>query len=186
VRRLGALLPDARVWGATRIAAIGPGTVAALADLHLGVDLAPERAVAEELLAAFPDPDGPGTVLLARAAVARDVLPDGLAGRGWAVEVVEAYRTLPADPSEAAVADAAAADAICFTSSSTVTNYLAAAGREAVPPVVVCIGPVTAATARAAGLTVAAEAAAPTIPALVDALTAVLDRPPPAPPAPSA
>ena len=59
-------------------------------------DLVPERFVAEALLDAFPaaGPDG-GTVLLARAAVARDVLPEGLAARGWAVDVVEAYRTEP-------------------------------------------------------------------------------------------
>ena len=175
-RRLADLLPDARAWAGTRIAAIGSGTAAALAEYRLLADLVPERSVAEGLLDVFPSAStaraapptptavapryvaptaGQGrTVLLARAAVARDVLPDGLAAKGWEVDVVDAYRTQPVAPSPD-VADAAArADAICFTSSSTVTNYLAVAGVERVPPIVACIGPVTADTARAAGVSV--------------------------------
>ena len=60
-------------------------------------DLVPPRFVAESLLDAFPDPPaaGQGRVLLVRAAVARDVLPAGLAARGWRVDVVDAYRSLP-------------------------------------------------------------------------------------------
>ena len=70
-----------------------------------------------------------------------------------------------------------------FTSSSTVTNLLAAAGPEAVPPVVAAIGPVTAATAREHGLTVDVEADVHTIDGLVDALCAwAADHPgPPSP-----
>jgi uroporphyrinogen-III synthase len=64
----------------------------------------------------------------------------------------------------------AAADVVTFTSSSTVTRFLEVAGPERVPPVVACIGPVTAATARDAGLTVAVEAPEHTIPGLVAAL----------------
>ena len=75
-------LPDARALGGVAVAAIGPGTADALADGNIRADLVPERFVAESLLEAFPAPpaDG-GRVLLARAAVARDTLPDGLAGR---------------------------------------------------------------------------------------------------------
>jgi uroporphyrinogen III methyltransferase/synthase len=182
VGRLCDLLPDSRAWGTTRIAAIGPGTAAALADRHLIADLVPPRFVAESLLEAFPPPP-PGSgaaVLLARAAVARDVLPEGLAAAGWDVEVAEAYRTVRADPPPSALDAAAGADAICFTSSSTVTNYLEIAGRDHVPRVVVCIGPVTAATARAAGLTVTAEAPVHTIEGLVDTVVDVMAGPPPA------
>ena len=124
-------------------------------------DLVPERFVAESLLEAFPAPPSgrPGRVLLARAAVARDVLPDGLRAQGWVVDVVEAYRTRPAELTPVQRAALTGADAVTFTSSSTVDNFVAAVGVDAVPPVVVCIGPVTAETARRHGLTVTAEAA---------------------------
>ena len=103
----------------------------------------PSEFVAESLLDALPDrpTDRPGRVLLARAAVARDVLPDGLRARGWEVDVVEAYRTVPGAADRGTLDAAATADAITFTSSSTVTHYLDLAGPERVPPVVACIGP---------------------------------------------
>ena len=128
----------------------------------------------------FPTPidAATGRILLARAAVARDVLPDGLRARGWTVDVVEAYRTRAVAPDAAAIAAARAADIITFTSSSTVDRYLEGAGPDAIPPVVACIGPVTAATARERGLTVTVEASVHSIDGLVDALVAfVLDRP---------
>jgi uroporphyrinogen-III synthase len=128
--------------------------------------------VAESLLDAFPP--GPGRVLLPRAAVARDVLPAGLAERGYTVDVVEAYRTVIGRPSSEALGAAATASAVTFTSSSTVTNFLAVAGDLPVPPVVACIGPVTADTARAAGLTVDVVAAEHTIDGLVAALVGAL------------
>ncbi len=173
VGRFFAEVPDARSLGSVAVAAIGPGTAQALAAQRVVADLVPERFVAESLLDAFPDPPvGGGRVLLARAAVARDVLPDGLQAQGWEVDVVDAYRTRPATPSEVDLERAAHADAITFTSSSTVTNYLAAAGPGAVPPVVACIGPVTAATARAEGLQVDVEADVHTVAGLTDALVA--------------
>ena len=139
-------------------------------------DLVPEEFVAESLLDAMPagPTDRSGRVLLARAAVARDVLPDGLRARGWEVDVVEAYRTVPAAADPDVLAAAAAADAITFTSSSTVTHYLDLAGADQVPPTVVCIGPVTAETARSHGLGVTAVAAEHTIDGLVEVLTATL------------
>ncbi|MBA2625109.1 MAG: uroporphyrinogen-III synthase, partial [Acidimicrobiia bacterium] len=99
----------------------------------------------------------------------------GLGAKGWEVDAVEAYRTVPATPSPEALAAAAEADAIAFTSASTVDGYLAAAGHDAVPPAVVCIGPVTADAARAAGLTVAAVADPHTVEGLADAVVAVLE-----------
>jgi len=170
VERFVGVLRDARAFGSTRIACIGPGTTAALAGHNLVADLVPDRFVAEALLAAFPP--GPGRVLLPRAAVARAVLPDGLTARGWQVSVVEAYRTAAAQPAADVVARAAAADAITFTSSSTVTNYLAVAGRDSVPGFVACIGPVTATTAREAGLVVDLVATDHSVAGLVAALAA--------------
>ena len=130
----------------------------------------PERFVAEGLLDELPG--GPGRVLLARAEVARDVLPDGLAARGWAVDVVDVYRTVPASVTPTELERVRHADAITFTSSSTVEHFVALAGADAVPPVVACIGPVTAATARRLGLHVDVEATEHTIDGLVAALVA--------------
>jgi uroporphyrinogen III methyltransferase / synthase len=162
---------DARALGGVRLATIGPGTAAALAGAWLVPDLVPDRYVAEALLDAFPDPSASGNrVLLVRAAVARDVLPAGLAGRGWEVDVVDAYRSEPVPLSEARAKALAAAEIVTFTSSSTVTNLLAAAEGRPLPPVVAAIGPVTAATARDHGLDVAVEAEVHTIDGLVDAL----------------
>ncbi|MBA2496593.1 MAG: uroporphyrinogen-III synthase, partial [Acidimicrobiia bacterium] len=179
-------LPDTRALGGVGVAAIGPGTAAALARYRVVADLVPERFVAESLLAAFPAAPGGfgvgapagqkrgGRVLLARATVARDVLPDGLRAMGWEVAVVEAYRTVAAHADPAMLTRAAAAEVITFTSSSTVERYLELAGPDRVPPVVACIGPVTAATARARGLHVAVEASVHTVAGLLDALVAHL------------
>jgi uroporphyrinogen III methyltransferase/synthase len=171
---LGAVGSDTRALGGRRVAAIGPGTADALAGAGVRADLVPERFVAESLLEAFPS--GPGRVLLPRAAVARDALPAGLTERGFTVDVVEAYRTIVGRPSSEALAAAATASAVTFTSSSTVTNYLAVTGDLPVPPVVACIGPITADTARAAGLSVDVVAAEHTIDGLVTALVGTLGR----------
>jgi uroporphyrinogen III methyltransferase/synthase len=169
---LAAVGADTRALARVKVAAIGPGTAEALAGGGVRADLVPERFVAESLVAAFPP--GGGRVLLPRAAVARDALPAGLAERGYTVDVVEAYRTVVGRPAPEALAAAATADAVTFTSSSTVTNYLTVAGDLPVPPVVACIGPVTADTARAAGLTVDVVAAEHTIDGLVSALVEAL------------
>jgi uroporphyrinogen III methyltransferase / synthase len=155
-----------------RLAAIGPGTAEALAVHGLHVHLVAARSVAEALLAAFPPPSsrGRGRVLLPRAAVARDVLPEGLRARGWQVDVVQAYRTTSARPPWDAIAAARGAHAITFTSASTVTNCVELLGREAIPPLLVCIGPLTAEAARRHGLTVTAVAAVHTINGLIEAL----------------
>ena len=167
VERTFAEVPDVRSVRA-RVAAIGPGTAEALARHRVVADLVPERFVAEGLLDAFPD--GPGKVLVARATVARDVLPEGLRAKGWGVDVVDAYRTVAADVDDQTLARAADADAITFTSSSTVERWLDLAGAARTPKVIACIGPVTAATARDRGLHVTVEATAHTINGLVDAL----------------
>lgn len=175
VHRTFAHVPDARQLAGVQVAAIGPGTAAALARYRVVADLVPERFVAESLLEALPapPPEG-GRVLLARAAVARDVLPEGLRAAGWEVDVVEAYRTERAELDDDRRAAVASADAVTFTSSSTVANLCDAIGPEGVPATVVSIGPVTSATARDRGLVVAAEASPHTIDGLVAAVLATL------------
>ncbi len=169
-RTMGALV-DARALGGVKVAAIGPATAQALAESKLVADLVPAEYVAESLLAALGTPPaGGGRILVSRAAVARDVLPDGLAAAGWDVDVVEAYRTVRPEPTDRQRSELADADVVTFTSSSTVTNFVTAFDTESVPPTVACIGPVTAATARDLGLTVDVEASVHTIDGLVDAL----------------
>jgi uroporphyrinogen-III synthase len=100
----------------------------------------------------------------------------GLEAKGWDVDAVEAYRTAPEAVSHDVLRGAGQADAICFASASAVDSYVDQANNAgaAVPPVVACIGPITAATARARGLEVSAEASEHTLDGLVSALAAVL------------
>ena len=146
---------DSRALAGLKVAVIGPGTAVALERFGVRADLVPERFVAESLLAAFPTPNAPGErVLLARAEQARDVLPEGLERNGYAVDIVPVYRTVTAepDPVELARVRAGEFDAITFTSSSTVDNFCRIVGPIAGDPVIVSIGPVTSASATAAGL----------------------------------
>lgn len=157
----------------TRLAVVGPGTADACSHLGLAVDLVPtERFVGEGLVDAFPE--GPGRVVVAQAAGARPAVVDGLRAKGWTVEPVVAYRTEAASVPASVVTAAADADAVTFASASAVTAYLAAGGRRAVPATVVCIGPVTAAAAEDAGLTVAAVATEHTVSGLVEAVVGAL------------
>ncbi|HUI80104.1 MAG TPA: uroporphyrinogen-III C-methyltransferase [Bryobacteraceae bacterium] len=157
-----------------KICAIGPATRAAVEALHLKVDLMGKEYVAEGLLEAFAAHDLAGKrVLLPRAAVARDLVPRELARRGAQVDLVEAYHTvIPEDLAERVAAVLAhKPDAIAFTSSSTVQNFVTAAGARSLDGVkVATIGPVTSQTARGLGLSVAAEAHPFTIDGLVNTI----------------
>jgi len=169
---------DVRALAGVSVAAVGTGTAEALARRGIVADLVPSRFVAEGLLEVFPaPPEGGGKVLLAVAAGARSVLPEGLRAAGWRVEVVEAYRTVPVVPDADTVARIEAADAVTFTSSSTVTNLVDAVGVDGVPAVVASIGPITSATAVARGLTVTVEADPHTVDGLVAALVGALAPP---------
>jgi uroporphyrinogen III methyltransferase / synthase len=151
---------DARALANATVAAIGPGTAAALAERGVIADVVPERFVAEALVEALASvPVAGRPVLVARAAEARDVLPDALRERGARVDVVPLYETVrePADPE--AVEAAQEADYVTFTSSSTVRNLVEALGaRFPRSARIVSIGPVTSATARELGLEVDIEA----------------------------
>ena len=147
-----------------RICAIGPATRQAIENLHLKVDLMPAEYVAESLVEVFRAERLQGRrILLPRAAVARDLIPTELAKLGAEVEVVEAYRNIipknAADRAHEIFGGRKKPDWITFTSSSTVANFLEAAGRDALDGVrIASIGPVTSETAREHGLKVDAEA----------------------------
>jgi len=156
VDRALSLLPDLRALGTVRLAAVGPATAQSLRERQLVADLVAEPASAEGLVSCMPQPsEGANvSVLYPRAAGASPVLADGLRAKGWKVEDVVAYRTvaLPAVASRHLLDRVRAADVITFTSPSTVHAFLEVGGSAAVPPLVACIGPVTAEAARRAGL----------------------------------
>jgi uroporphyrinogen III methyltransferase / synthase len=165
---------DARALSGATIAAIGPGTARALAAHGIAADVVPERFVAEALVEALADVEVEGKrVLVARAAEARDVLPDALRERGSEVDVVALYETVREAPDDAAIAAAQDADYVTFTSSSTVTNLTDALGdRFPARARIVSIGPITSATVREAGLEVAVEADRHDVDGLLTALLA--------------
>lgn len=173
--RLAAALGSRRVPDGTAVAAVGPATADALAAHGFEVALVPERYVGEALVEAFPPPPAgeERPVLVAQAEGARPVVAEGLRAAGWTVDAVVAYRTVAAVVPPALAAEARRADAITFTSGSTVRNALAALGPDGLPPVVACIGPVTAAEAEALGVTVTVVSAESTLASLVDALASV-------------
>jgi uroporphyrinogen-III synthase len=164
--RTGAGTPRARV------AAVGAGTAGALRDRGVEPDLVPERFTTEDLGVAFPS--GDGLVLLPRADIATRDLDDVLSTKGWTPVRVDAYRTVPADELPAGVRTAlrdGTVDAVTFTSASTVDGF---AGLTDLRPPAVCIGPVTAGAARAAGFPVPAEADPHTVDGVVDAVVGLL------------
>jgi len=158
----------------SRICAIGPATKAAVEALHLKVDLMPAEYVAESLVEAFAKETLQfRRILLPRAAVARDLVPRELSRRGATVDVVEAYQTIA--PAGLRARARAILDRkphwITFTSSSTVTNFIAAAGREALAEIkIASIGPITSATLREHQIEPTVEAQPHTIGGLVNAI----------------
>jgi uroporphyrinogen III methyltransferase/synthase len=175
---------DARAFGRTCVAAIGPATAHALRLRGVRADLVARDFVGEALADAIVSHLGDGTsgsrVLLARAEVARDALPDRLRAAGALVDVVAVYRTLSAAPEHVMALRSdlvhGRIDAVTFTSSSTVTNLCDALGDDAATVLahttVASIGPVTSATARERGLRVDAEATTYTLAGMLDALRA--------------
>lgn len=167
-----------------RVAVIGPATATAViaAGVASGVDLMPTQFVAEAFAEALA-PHCPGkSMLLVRAAAARDVLPDRLREAGAAVTIAEAYRNIIPQESIAAlpVLFAPAArpqlDAITFTSASTAHNLSALLDAAActLPAgiALASIGPITSAAMRSLGLEPTVEAQQATLPDLVAALAA--------------
>ncbi len=190
VRQFMGAARDARDFGRAKVAAIGPATAQALRQCNIEADLVPRRFVAESLLEEFAEAGGasaPATstatnrVLLARAEKARDVLPDGLAAKGWQVDVVSVYRTLGVELTDEARQTLADCDVITFMSPSAVEQYVAQCGAGGDSdggasaggggtPAIACVGPITAQAARDLGLSVTVEASVHTAAGLVAAL----------------
>lgn len=164
-----------------KVAAIGTGTATEARNAGFSISLVPENYVGESLIESLAGQIAGKKFLLARASVARDVIPDALRAAGATVDVVDAYQNrMPADAPEKLVqALANGIDAVTFTSSSSV-SHLADAARVAglsfpfagVPAV--SIGPITSATLREAGWEPSIEASRSDIPGLVDAVVKAL------------
>ena len=172
---------DARGLSGLRLCCIGPRTAEELARYGLSADLIPsEEFQAEGVIEALRHAGVTGQrILIPRAAVAREILPEQLRALGADVQVVTAYRTvLPSGDSSDLKDRFRRHDihVITFTSSSTVRNFrrLFDSGEEMKKltegTVVACIGPITAKTAREQGLHVTMTAAQNTVPALVEAI----------------
>jgi len=181
VSRFLAALEGRAVPATVQWAAVGSATARCLAEGGFAPTLVPGEAVSDALAEAFPSAGQSGagsTVLFPRAETVRGALVAGLEAKGWMVDDVVAYRTVAGDPDPGSIVAAGTADAIAFTSSSTVERTVALLGVDGVPPVVVSIGPVTSASARAEGLEVAAEAIDSNIDGLVGAVVSALNPEP--------
>jgi uroporphyrinogen III methyltransferase/synthase len=144
-------LRDARALAGITVAAIGPGTARALRARGIEPDVVPARAVAEGLVEALADVQV-RRALIARAAEARDVLPDALRARGAEVEIAALYETVAEPLDDETRAAAAAAEYVLFTSASSVRYFAAAAGEDALTgPRLASIGPATSAALREHG-----------------------------------
>ena len=171
---------DARCLAGKWICCIGPRTAEELERFGVRADMVPADYQAEGVLATLPTREmATARILIPRAEVARELLPDELRARGAHVDVVSVYRTIIPSP-EAEGWRQQLIDrqihAVTFTSSSTVRNFVEMlGGMEQARPLmqsvaVACIGPITAKTAEEYGLTVSVMPGENTIPALVDAI----------------
>jgi uroporphyrinogen-III synthase len=164
-----------------RLAAVGTATARELESLAgRPVDLVPTVQRADALVAAFVEREPPPQrVLIAQADIAAPTLADGLRTAGHEVTVVTAYRTVAPEPDRAAElaaeAAVAGADAVLFASGSAVEGWCRRFGVEA-PPIVIAIGPTTAAAADRFGLKVSAVATDHSLDGLVTELERVVAR----------
>jgi uroporphyrinogen III methyltransferase/synthase len=176
--RLAALGKDARALGGVRVAAVGTGTAAALSAHGVHADLIPNFFTTEEVGRAFVR--GSGRVLLAGADVVEPGLAEALAAKGWRCDAVALYRIRPVKQMDARTRRRVAngeIDVLTFASGGTVRAFVNLLGGKVPGSVkVACIGPVTAQTARAAGLRVDAVAAEHTIAGLAAAAVVAAGR----------
>ena len=186
---------DFRPIAGLSVAAIGPATKKAIEQRGTDVDVVPKEYVAESVVRSLKKKVNGKRVLLVRAKVARDVIPQELRKAGAQVDVVEAYETVVPQSSRRrlrAALEKRPPQVVTFTSSSTVRNFVEllssgptkktllaerGRGRPRHPALggilMASIGPVTSATLREFGLPVDIAAKEFTIPGLVQAISAV-------------
>lgn len=177
IERLKSKGRDVRDLKGIRLCAIGPKTASEIEELGLRIDFVPKEYRAEGIIEGLGDVKGK-RILIPRAEVAREILPEELSRMGGAVDVVTAYRTIRPEGKTAEIRDLfkqGKIDAVTFASSSTVTNFLQmfedGEGIKFLMDVkVASIGPITAETARKKGIETAIMPKDYTIPALAEAI----------------
>jgi uroporphyrinogen III methyltransferase / synthase len=176
---------DVRALGHLKFACIGPVTKERLADYGIVSDILPETYRAESVVDAFSSMDMQDKkVLLPRAKVARTVLPQELSKMGALVDEVTAYETILSDDGKERLISLLIdkqIDAVTFTSSSTVTNFMSLLESQDAATLlkdvtIASIGPITSDTARSLGIEPDIETTPFTIPGLVDALLTYYER----------
>ena len=176
-QRFSELDRDIRDLKGVRICTIGPATAAVVEERGIKVDLVPESFVAEGVVVAFQNIGISGQrVLLPRAEVARDVIPEGLAQLGAQVDVVNVYRTVSSGVECGGLKELISrgdVDVLTFTSPSIFKNFREIMGADFHLPAgirIACIGPVTAAAVRKAGLKIDIMPETYTVPGTTEAM----------------
>ena len=168
-----------------KVCAIGPATAKALKEKGVSVNYIPKEYIAEAILEGFEKMAIRGRrILLARAKIARDVLPKGLKKMGAEVDVVEVYRTVKPKGGARKLRQLLTEekiDAITFTSSSTVNHFAELLKKEDLKTylkgiLIACIGPVTARTAKAWGMKVTIQPDEYTLPGLTQAIAEYFEK----------
>ncbi len=143
---------DTRVLGKAKIAAIGSATAKKLENFGIIADNVPAEFKAENLAEELKNSVAGEKILLARAEVARNILPEELEKHGAKVDVVPFYKTEPADENSGEILtqiNSGKIDLVTFTSSSTVENFVKACGRDCLKNLkTAAIGPITAETLK--------------------------------------
>ena len=168
--RLKTFKLDARIFSNAKIAVIGSATAEKLADFGIIADLVPKEFRAESLIDALKNSVADKKILIARAEVAREILPQELEKFGANVTVAKVYKTTPENENPAEIFQNKI-DLVTFTSSSTVENFVAAVGAENLKNFkTAAIGPITAETLKKFGVTADIVAEKFTIAGLVNAI----------------
>lgn len=165
---------DSRALGKAKIAVIGSATAEKLSDFGIFADVIPKKFVAESLVDELKNFVDGEKILLARAEVARDVLPAELEKFGAKVTLAKVYRTDPAAENSAELKskiDSGEIDLATFTSSSTVENFVQAVGVDSLKKIsAAAIGPITADTLRKFGVNPVCTAEKYTIDGLAESI----------------
>jgi uroporphyrinogen III methyltransferase/synthase len=173
---------DIRCLGPMRIAAVGSATAREIAKHNLKVDLVPEKANGDALATAFIKNEGIESIqmLVVTGNQNREVLVKRLETEGGAiVDTLPLYKTSKTDLSNHAAAErfrTEGADAVLFTSSSTVKSFVDQAAAltlepDATTPAFGSIGPLTTKTLKELGLPVGFESKHASLDHFVNATT---------------
>lgn len=177
--KLGALAQSKRGQGlVVRVAAIGPKTADILRKYDIEPDFIPDEYIAEAIISGLGNVKNKW-ILLPRAEIARQELPNAIAKAGGIAHEIIVYRTLPAEiDMDGLSALKSGMDIITFTSASTVENFVALCVQKGLDPLnlphnplFACIGPITEQAAREVGFENIVAAEKYTTDGLIDTIT---------------